>query len=724
MTNSTSDTWNRRAARLRATLRLHTVVLTVLTAVMVFALIATMNVGRDAADTQAAKFDAYYQVDSTIADILAIRDEVTTDGRVSTESLIRLKGERDRLATHLTNLSGPGVTAADAIGEGEPQTAIAAGAALLASVDEIVLTAEKGQDLIFPVNVAEKFDALSGAASRWADIAHGRQVDDIAAARGRQRRMMTLIAVLTVVLGLLAIAAGRLSSRTTDQVLDDLQRTTSEQAALGELAQSAAGGGGVDRLVELMQVHGREPLGAARLDVVVGDSGLGAAETAATLSSPFTRGVSCPVAQGDDRVGCLTAWWDAAPPSDAAATMARLASGMALAIDGVSAREALRRQADTDGLTGLPNHRVFHERLAAMFTSPTESPVPSVASIDLDGLREINATYGHAIGDRLLVELTARMTSILGPDDTLARISGAQLAWIITDCSDECLSERIESARIAVSTEPVEPVGGFTISVGFADGGAVDDPNELVRRADLALTAAKHAGRDTAVEYTELLEDDGSDERRTRLSQRREYTALQSLARAVDLRDRTTQRHSERVAAISHLLATAIGWDPERASRLRQAALVHDVGKVGVPDSVLLKPGKLTTDERAIIESHAALSAAIVSEVLDDEQVAWVRGHHERIDGAGYPDGLIGPEIPDGARLMAVADTWDAMTGDRPYRRGMDTATAIRICHEVAGTQLCMSGVDALQLLLETGELGAAVESVNVQAEAEPPAPA
>ena len=192
------------------------------------------------------------------------------------------------------------------------------------------------------------------------------------------------------------------------------------------------------------------------------------------------------------------------------------------------------------------------------------------------------------------------------------------------------------------------------------------------------------------------------------MHQRREFAALRALARAVDLRDENTQRHSERVAALSHQLALELGWDPARAGRLRQAALVHDVGKVGVPDSVLLKPGRLTAEERAVIETHVTLGAQIVSEVLDPEQAAWVRGHHERIDGSGYPDRLPGHEIPDGARVMAVADTWDAMTADRPYRDGMPPEQALAICREVAGSQLCQHCVNGLVVLYERGALDGA----------------
>lgn len=176
--------------------------------------------------------------------------------------------------------------------------------------------------------------------------------------------------------------------------------------------------------------------------------------------------------------------------------------------------------------------------------------------------------------------------------------------------------------------------------------------------------------------------------------------AVRALARAVDARDPVTRRHSERVAAVAGALAGEMGWDAEGRARLREAGLVHDVGKIGVPDRVLFKAGRLTGAERAEIVRHAVLGAEMVADVLAPAQVAWVRGHHERWDGGGYPDGLSGEAIPDGARVLALADAWDAMTSARSYRAPLGAREALAECVRCAGAQFWPDAVVALEALV------------------------
>ncbi|MCB0882910.1 MAG: HD domain-containing protein [Thermoleophilia bacterium] len=241
----------------------------------------------------------------------------------------------------------------------------------------------------------------------------------------------------------------------------------------------------------------------------------------------------------------------------------------------------------------------------------------------------------------------------------------------------------------------------LTVSAGIVDLGHAQDPKEMLRFAELALRQAKSTGHDAVAVYLPGRVADG--QAGERFGHLQTLSALRALARAVDMRDENTQRHSERVAALTHRLAVEMGWPPRRAGHLQEAALVHDVGKVGVPDAVLLKAGPLTEEERLIIETHPSLGARIVSEILDAEQVAWVRGHHERVDGQGYPDGLSGDDLSQGARIMAVADTWDAMTSDRPYRKALSSERALEIAIDVAGSQLDADVVAALVRLHRAG---------------------
>lgn len=161
-----------------------------------------------------------------------------------------------------------------------------------------------------------------------------------------------------------------------------------------------------------------------------------------------------------------------------------------------------------------------------------------------------------------------------------------------------------------------------------------------------------------------------------------------SLSDAIETRDPYTKGHSERVAAYSVEIARNLGWDDYDMERLRTSGVLHDIGKVGIPDAVLLKPGNLSRHEYEIMKLHPELSAAIVSEIDSfKELVPWVRYHHENYDGSGYPYGLKGNEIPLGARIIAVADAFDAMTSDRPYRNALSLSKVKNIFEDGAGVQ-------------------------------------
>jgi HD-GYP domain-containing protein (c-di-GMP phosphodiesterase class II) len=171
-------------------------------------------------------------------------------------------------------------------------------------------------------------------------------------------------------------------------------------------------------------------------------------------------------------------------------------------------------------------------------------------------------------------------------------------------------------------------------------------------------------------------------------------------------RDRATLRHCERVAALAGALAGAMGWPPHRRALLRDAALVHDVGKVGVPDAVLFGTGSLGAGEVGVVRRHAALGGRIAAGALTREQVSWVRGHHERWDGTGYPDGLRGERIPEGARIIAVADSWDAMTAGRPYASARSAYDALAECRRERGHQFDPAVVAVLEGVVATASEG------------------
>jgi putative nucleotidyltransferase with HDIG domain len=184
-----------------------------------------------------------------------------------------------------------------------------------------------------------------------------------------------------------------------------------------------------------------------------------------------------------------------------------------------------------------------------------------------------------------------------------------------------------------------------------------------------------------------------------------------SLTGALDLlaaaQGRAALGHAVRTAEVAVALATELGWPPERTRRLRRAALVHDIGKALLPPGLADSPEPLGRGEFSLVREHAALGAELLQEVLSPEQAAWVRGHHERFDGRGYPDGLLGMEIPEGARIIAIADAWDVMVHGRAYRPRLTVAEAVGECWREAGRQFAPDAVRALARI--RGALGAAV---------------
>ena len=390
-----------------------------------------------------------------------------------------------------------------------------------------------------------------------------------------------------------------------------------------------------------------------------------------------------------------------------AATLVAVVARMALAFrENLVLAEGLQSAnelAATDPLTGLPNHRTLHERLGAEVERARRHERDlSLVVFDLDNFKHINDVHGHQVGDGVLQETARRLGRHVRPGDLLGRIGGEEFAWVLPDADGLDAWDAAERVRIAVAAEPFAAVGNITVSAGVCDITHGETAAELFRLADGALYWAKLDGRNVAHRYTpEVVAALSAEERAELLERSQALSAIRVLARAVDAKDPTTQRHSERVADLAGSIAERLGWPQDRVALLREAGLVHDVGKIGVPDAILRKAGSLTPEEYKQIQAHAALSAQIVSEVLSTEQIAWVRGHHERWDGRGYPDGLAGEKLPAGARILAVADSWDAMTASRPYREALSVREALAECRMGAGTQWSAEVVTALLELLE-----------------------
>jgi HD-GYP domain-containing protein (c-di-GMP phosphodiesterase class II) len=223
----------------------------------------------------------------------------------------------------------------------------------------------------------------------------------------------------------------------------------------------------------------------------------------------------------------------------------------------------------------------------------------------------------------------------------------------------------------------------------------------LIRRASLALAEAKRSHRNVLI-YSEefepaLLEpDQESEEHHTR-------TLATALAQAVDAKDSGTRSHCETVSQLCVMIAEELDLPPRRIAELRLAGLLHDVGKIGIPDAILQKPAKLTDAEFEVMKTHSALGHSIVAAAGREQEAFWILHHHERPDGHGYPTGLRGDELPLESRIILVADAFEAITADRPYRKQASVADALAELERHAGTQFDPRCVTALKQAIAAG---------------------
>jgi len=364
--------------------------------------------------------------------------------------------------------------------------------------------------------------------------------------------------------------------------------------------------------------------------------------------------------------------------------------------------EAVER-ADRDPLTGLWNHRAFHRRLEEECDrTQREGGLVVVVMADLDNFKFFNDAYGHAAGDDVLRLVADSLGGICRSYDTLARFGGDEFALLLpvppmdtVGFADahavlEAIQSRLAAGVAEVSFLPPGHDCSLPLEVSF---GAAVFPLEAAARADVVpladerLYRAKGGGPE---------DDEAERLRRHLLASTDGYAMLDALLAAVDNKDRYTRRHSEDVLAYSLQIADALGLDGVARQTVAVAALLHDVGKIGVPDRILRKPGGLTEEEFHAVKQHPMMGAVIVGAVPGfEETLDAIRHHHERWDGEGYPFGLHGTKTPLSARLMAVADAFSAMTTDRPYRKGMEECRALSILEDGAGTQWDPACVEA-----------------------------
>lgn len=362
-----------------------------------------------------------------------------------------------------------------------------------------------------------------------------------------------------------------------------------------------------------------------------------------------------------------------------------LGASTAAAFDNASLYSRAQSEALTDSLTRLYNHGYFCKALIEQVEKVGSAEL-SLLLLDLDLFKLFNDLYGHLEGDRALETVASIMVRIVGEKGIVCRYGGEEFTVLLPYHDFKRAFDVAEKIRLEIQSTFFNLNGTtqrfLTASIGVCTyPHAAPNAEELLNRADLAMYTAKSRGKDQTVIYTPRVITPGRlyDVDEEDLSVKSDYTAtIYALTAAIDAKDHYTFGHSQRVAKYATILANSLNLDKSHVEMIREAALLHDVGKIGVSENILTKTGMLTNEEFDIVKKHVEMSLTIIKYLPSlNHTVPAVFGHHERWDGKGYPRGIRGENIPFTARCLAITDAFDAITSNRPYRAGLSVEAAL-----------------------------------------------
>lgn len=385
-------------------------------------------------------------------------------------------------------------------------------------------------------------------------------------------------------------------------------------------------------------------------------------------------------------------------------------------------KERLRQAAITDGLTELYNHDYLNSVIERELNRARRyGGRLSLIMLDLDFFKAVNDTYGHLVGNATLVEVARVLRQSVREFDTVGRFGGEEFAIVAPEASLEDAAAIAERIRLGIAdTLHVKALRGHqvhaSLGVASADDVRVRSAADLVDLADQALYGAKRTGRNRVVTALDLSDDneigieaqevDALRKRVAILSVQAKEVYIQTIAsllQALEEKDPFTARHSTNVSYYCEHIARAMGLSDALSTTVRNAGLLHDIGKVGVPDRILVKPTELTEAELAFMAKVPAISVRIIDHLrILESEIYIIRHQREYFDGSGFPDALRGEQIPIGSRIVLVANAFDAMTTDRVYRSCRSIDEAMNEIEGCALKQFDPNVIEGLATLIET----------------------
>ena len=370
--------------------------------------------------------------------------------------------------------------------------------------------------------------------------------------------------------------------------------------------------------------------------------------------------------------------------------------------------EELKINSNTDFLTSAYNHKYYFECISNMIIEG-HSHI-SVLFCDIDKFKLTNDTYGHKTGDLLLIEIAKIMKDEIKNNGMVFRYGGEEFVIILWDYTIEeaFIEAEIIRNKVAKSGKLQQYIDYFpiTISIGISSYPThALDAASLIQKADIAMYYSKQNGRNQCTTYRTDLNDFFKSSKEFSKKELVMDSAL-SLSEAVDAKDDYTGKHSKMVSRYSILIAEKLNFTEEEKNILRIGALLHDCGKIGIPDNIISKPEKLSNDEFIMIKNHTVLGNNIIKYITNDQKIiCCIRSHHERWDGKGYPDGISGTSINLYARIVCIADSYHAMESDRPYRKGLSKEKIIEEFIKGKGNQFDPELADIVIDLIQNNKL-------------------